>query len=81
MSSSKNNPFNKPNPFKSNNFETYQPPSQICSNKTDFSHFVYHNSNKLQYHRIDNNWSFNQNNLTRKVDFTKKYEPKINQAS
>lgn len=73
MSLSQSNPFNKPNPFKSNNFEKYQTSSQISSNTKDYSHFVYHDTHKMQYHRMSNNWSFNQNNLSRKVDFTKKY--------
>lgn len=81
MSLSQNNPFNKPNPFKSNNFEASQHPFQISSNIKDYSHLVYHDSHKLQYHRMNNNWSFNENNLSKKVDFTRKYESKINQIS
>lgn len=73
MSFSQNNPFNKPNPFKSSHFENYQHSSQISSNKKDYSHFVYHDSHKLQYHQANYSWSFNENNLSKKVDFSRKY--------
>ena len=73
MSLPQNNPFNKPNPFKVGYFESIQPSYGLSSNTKDFSHFVYHDSHKNQYPRVSSNWSFNQNNLTKKVDFGRKY--------
>jgi hypothetical protein len=73
MSITQNNPFNKPNPFKVGYFESYQPSYGVSSNTKDYSHLAYHDSHKNQYSKVNNNWSFNQNNLAKKVDFGRKY--------
>lgn len=74
MSLVQNNPFNKANPFKSGQFDKFHHAHLPTSNPTDYAHLIYHDSYKLQHSRATiNNWVFNDNNLTKKVDFNRKY--------
>lgn len=76
-----NNPFNKPNPFKAGYYESVKPYHVPSMSTKDFSHIAHNNSVRHQYSQVSNNWSFNQNNLTRKVDFSRKNELKSSQVT
>jgi hypothetical protein len=82
MSALQSNPFHKPSPFQLGHFEKFKLAQYPNTNSTDYSHLIYHDSYKPQQSRVsDNNWSFNENNLSKRVDFTKKYENNLSQVT
>jgi len=82
MSLVQNNPFNKPNPFKQIQFDRFQHPHLANKSANDYSHLVYHDSHKLQHLGVlNNNWTFNDNNLGKKVDFSRKVDLNNSQIS
>lgn len=67
-----NNPFHKPNPFKTVQYERFEHPHIRPSNQ-DHQHLVYKEHPRLYNSRIlENNWTFNENNIGKKYTFTKK---------
>lgn len=74
MSALQANPFYKPSPFQLGHFEKFKHPYLSLPKSNEYSHLVYHESLHPKQTQInDNNWAFNQNNLSRKLDFARKY--------
>jgi hypothetical protein len=82
MSLVQNNPFNKANPFKLGQFDRFHHAHLPTNNPTNYTHLIYHDSSRLQNSRaINNNWVFNNNNLTKRVDFNRKNDLNKSQIS
>jgi len=74
MSFVQKNPFNKANPFKLTHFDKFHHAHLSNNNPKDYAHLIYHDSHKLHNSRvINNNWVFNDNNLSKRGDFSRKY--------
>lgn len=82
MSLVQNNPFNKPNPFKLTHYDKFHHAHLPTNHPADYAHLVYHDPQKLHNSRaITNNWVFNDNNLSKRGDFSRKYELSKSQVS
>ena len=81
MSLVQNNPFNRPNPFKTANFDKFYHPHLGNKTTTDYAHLIYHDSYKRSSRVLNNNWTFNDNNISKRADFSRKYELNNSQIS
>lgn len=76
------NPFHKPNPFKYGNIERFHHAHLPSSDTLNNSYMTSSNTCRLKQSNISgDSWQFNENNMNRRVDFTRKYEPGGSQVS
>jgi hypothetical protein len=68
-----NNPFHKANPFRVVQYERFEHP-HLQGQAQDHQHLIYQEGRPMSNKVIENNWTFNENNLTRKIGFTRKQD-------
>lgn len=79
MTALQNNPFHKPNPFTVVRHDRFEHPHLQSGRQPDYAHLIYKERGIPK--PIENNWTFNENNVGRKVDFSRKYEMTASQVS